>query len=327
MAPRHSRRATFGALAVFLAATLSSCAPSHDVSVRDYVDRALAGLNEGYYADSPEWKSAVTDALPDLYSADTVPGTYALLSHLTKVAGGHHSRFSRPADAAAWEKPYPPGEVPVPKAHYDGAVATVVVPGFSSAHQDEIDVYLTAAAEIFASNHASSTCGWVIDVSTNTGGDPWVMLTALSPLLDNGPVVMFRDRYGTTSEVSVRANTVSWGQEVELELPAALTKLTQRKIAIVQSGVTASAGEWVVAAFTGQEGAETFGSDTGGFTTVNDGFELPDGAVVTLSFAVLGDREGNFFDGPLGPGTTVGHGEGSAQSVAREWAARQCANP
>lgn len=80
-------------------------------------------------------------------------------------------------------------------------------------------------------------------------------------------------------------------------------------------------------AFTGQDGVKTFGSETGGFTTVNDGFELPDGAVVTLSFAVMGDRDGNFSEGPLAPDRVVGHGDGSSQSVARDWVAEQCPSP
>ncbi|MFC9919798.1 S41 family peptidase [Agromyces binzhouensis] len=311
-------------LAALLALTVSGCAPSAEVSVRNYVDQAITGLDEGYYADSPEWHAAVAEALPDLYSAKNIPGTYRLLSSLTKVAGGAHSFFSTPADVAAWEQRYPPGHVPVPTVSYDGSVATVVVPGFSSAHQDEADLYLEAAAEIFTSPRARSTCGWVIYASANTGGDLRVMLVALSPLLDDGVVAVFRERDGSTTEVVVHANSVSWRDEVWGELPAEPTKLASRPIAIVQSGATASAGESVIIAFTGQEAVRTFGSATGGFTTVNDGFELPDGAAVTLSFAVMGDREGNFHEGPLAPDREGGHGDGSSQAVARDWVAGHC---
>jgi len=294
--------------------------------VKQYVDRAIAGLDEGYYADSSEWDAAVAEALPDLYAAETIPDTYSLLADLTKVAGGDHSRFSTPAEVAAWEQAYPSGRVPVPTVRYDGSVATLVVPGFSSVHQREIDLYLEAAAEIFTSERAHAACGWVIDVSGNTGGDPRVMLTALSPLLDNGSVVMLRERDGARSDVAVHGNAVSWGSEVWGELPAEPTKITTRPIGIVQGGATVSAGEWVVVAFTGQEGVRTFGSETGGLTTVNDGFALPDGAFVTLSFAVMGDREGNFSEGPLVPDTVMGPGDGSPRSVAQEWAADQCSD-
>lgn len=307
-----------------LALSVSGCVPSPEVGVREYVDEAIAGLEEGYYADSPEWDAAVTEALPDLYSAGTIPDTYPLLSHLTKVAGGAHSFFSTPADAAAWERPYPPGQAPVPTVSYDGSVATLVVPGFSSAHQREIDQYLEAAAEIFSSERAQSVCGWVIDVTANTGGDLRVMLVMLSPLLDDGVVEVFHERDGSKSDVLVRANTVSWRNEIWGTLPAEPRKLLAGPIGIVQGAATASAGESVIIAFTGQKGAMTFGSPTGGFTTVNDGFELPNGASVTLSFAVMGDRDGNVYEGPLEPDRAVGDGAGSPRSAARNWVAGQC---
>lgn len=310
-----------------LALSVCGCAPAAELSVRQYVDEASAGLNDGYYADSPEWDAAVAEALPDLYAAETVPDTYRTLSRLTKVAGGVHSFFSTPAEVAGWERPYAAGQVPVPTVSYDGSVGTVVVPGFSSGNQSEIDLYLGAAAEIFASQRARSTCRWVIDVTANFGGDLRVMLVALSPLLDDGVVEVFRERDGCTSDVFVDGNTVSRGEEVWGRLPTAPAKLTTRPIGIVQSSATASAGESVIIAFTGQEGVKTFGSATGGFTTVNDGFELPDGAEVTLSFALMGDRDGNFFEGQIAPDKVVSPADGSSQSLARDWVADQCPDP
>lgn len=294
--------------------------------MKQYVDQAIAGLDEGNYADSPEWDAAVAEVLPDLYASEIIPDTYPLLSDLTKVAGGDHSRFSTPAEVAAWKQPYPSGRVSVPTVRYDGSVATLVVRGFSSVHRREIDLYVEAAAEILTSKRAHTTCGRVIDVSGNTGGDPRVMLTAVSPLLDDGAAVVLRERDGARSDVVVRGNSVSWGSEVWGELPAEPTKITTRPIGIVQGAATASAGEWAVVAFTGQEGVWTFGAETGGLTTVNDGFKLPDGAFVTLSFAVMGDRESNFSEGPLAPDTVVGPGDGSPRSAAQDWAADQCSD-
>lgn len=320
----HLRGRALAGLAGLLALGVSGCAPSPEVSVREYVDAAVAGLEEGYYADAPEWDAALADALPELYAADDIAGTYPLLSQLTTIAGGRHSFFSRPVDVAAWKKPYPAGQVPVPTVSYDGSVATVAVPGFSSAIDTEIEAYLDAAAEVFSSERARSACGWVIDVSANTGGDFRVMLVALSPLLGDGVVEVFRKRDGSTSDVVVHSNIVSWGDEVWGELPMAPTKLATHPIAIVQGGATASAGEAVVIAFTRQEGVMTFGSATRGLTTVNDGFELPDGAQVTLSFAVMGDREHNFYEGPLVPDRVAGRDGRASQSVARDWVLERC---
>lgn len=48
--------------------------------------------------------------------------------------------------------------MPVPTVTYNGQVATLVMHAFSSAHQHEIDLYLEAAADIFTSQQAQSTC-------------------------------------------------------------------------------------------------------------------------------------------------------------------------
>lgn len=320
-----SRRAGAVGLAVLLL-TVSSCTRASDNGVREYVDEAIAGLSEGYFADSSTWNEAVEEALPDLYAAESIPDTYETLSRLTKIAGGKHSRFETPAEVAAWEKPYPPGGVPMPTVTYDGTVATIKIPGFSSDGQSEVDQYLGAAARVFGSERAHAACGWVIDVSTNTGGNLWTMLVAVSPLLDDGVVEAFRERDGSTSNVNVSGNTVTWDDQEWGSLPGEPTKLAGRPIAIVQSTVTASAAESVIIAFAGQEEVETFGSKTGGFTTVNNGFELPDGAFVTLSFALMGDREGNFYEGPIAPDhDTNGPGVGTFKA-AQDWMADQCSD-
>lgn len=323
----RSRSAGAVVLAALLLLTVSSCARSSDNGVREYVDEAIAGLSKGYYADSSTWDEAVKEAHPGLYAAKSIPDTYGTLGRLTKVAGGKHSFFSTPAAITSMEKPYPPGSVPMPTVTYDGMVATITIPGFSSEHQSEIDQYVGAAARIFGSERAQAACGWIIDVSTNGGGNLFTMLAAVSPLLDDGNVEAFRDRDGSASHVSVNGNTVTWDGKEWGSLPGEATKLAGRPIAIVQSGVTASAAESVIVTFAGQERVETFGSKTGGFTTVNDGFGLPDGAFVTLSFALMGDRDGNFYEGSIAPDhDTNGPGVGTFTS-ARGWVANECGEP
>lgn len=149
--------------------------------MREYVDQAIAGLKEGYHADSPEWNAAVAEARPHLYSAETFPGTYRLLSKLTKVAGGAYSFFSTPGGCRRVEAAIPAG--PGASSHgerrqlrSDGSH-----PRLLRAHQSDIDRCLEAATEIFTSRRAHFTCGWVIDVTANTGGGMRSMLVALSP--------------------------------------------------------------------------------------------------------------------------------------------------
>jgi carboxyl-terminal processing protease len=142
--------------------------------------------------------------------------------------------------------------------------------------------------------------------------------------LDDGVIETFRKRDGSASNVVVEGNIVTWDDKEEGRLPGEPIKLPDRPIGIVQSIMTASAAESVVLSFTGQERVETFGTETGGFTTVNAGVDLPDGAVITLSFALMGDREGNFYDGTIAPDHEVDRFQGSALKEAQNWVATQC---
>ncbi|WP_430867452.1 S41 family peptidase [Demequina aurantiaca] len=316
---------------MLLVLMLSGCSRSSDGGVREYVDEAVAGLGEGYYADSDAWDKALEEELPGLYAEQTIPDTYGALRRLTEVAGGHHSSFSTPAEIAEWNELYSPGGVPLPTVTYGGVVANLSLPAFSSEDQDEIDEYLGAAARIFDSERASEACGWVVDLSLNGGGNLWTMLTAVSPLLDDGVVEAFRDREGSTSNVTVTGNTVTWDapewdslQQEWGTFPGDVAKFEGRPIAILQSSVTGSAAESVIVAFAGQERVKTFGLATAGFTTVNDGFELPDGAFVTLSFALMGDREGTFHEGPIAPDQETSGGIVGATELAESWLDDEC---
>lgn len=309
---------------------VSSCSRTGDGGVRAYVDEAIDGLSEGYYADSGTWDDAVEEALPGLYAAESIPDTYSALRRLTSIAGGKHSFFQTPADAAGWERPYPEGGVPTPTVTYEGAVGTLEIPEFSSAHQYERDEYLGAAAGIFDSERAHAACGWVIDLGFNRGGDFFTMLAAVSPLLEDGDVESFRDRDGFATQVSVSGNTVTWdgkqgrdGREFG-SLPGEPRKLRGLPIAIVQSGMTGSAAEALIIAFAGQAQVETFGSQSAGFTTMNDGFVLPDGANVTLSFALMEDREGNVYEDGITPDHQVERSGPSALGAAQDWVAEEC---
>ena len=309
--------------AVIALSTCTSTAPKA-ISVTQYVDKAIAGLDEGYFAGSPEWNRAVSKALPELYSAETIAETYPLLRQLTKVAGGSHSSFATPSESAAKDVPYPTGHVPVPTVEFDDPIATIVIPAFSSKHQYEINQYLESAAKIFSSPRAQSACGWVIDVAGNIGGDPRVMLVALTPLLDDGVVVRIRDRGGARTSATVLENRVVWEKEDWGVLPTDPVKLPDKPIGIVQGPATASAGEWVVVAFKGQTGVKTFGSETGGFTTVNNGIVLPDGATVTLSYALMGDRRSVYYEAPIPPDMSDTSDNEAPRTMAKEWVANQC---
>ncbi|MBC9935335.1 MULTISPECIES: S41 family peptidase [unclassified Leucobacter] len=246
------------------------------------------------------------------------------MSALTKVAGGSHSFFSTPSEVITWEEPYLPSEVPELEVTFDGGIALLSIPAFSSGRENDIGQYLESAARVFDSERARSACGWILDLRSNTGGDMRAMLVAVSPLLDNGTVMTFQNRDGTSSNVVVSGTSVSWGDSDWGSLPDRAPKLEGRPIALLQSASTASAAEGIILAFTGQESTATYGFSTAGYTTVNGGFDLSDGSVVTLSFALMGDRNQNFHEGSIEPNFAVGKSQIPPLESARNSITNQC---
>lgn len=324
VAARRSRGLSATLAVLGLCAVLGCSAQPH-AEVSDFVDEALAGLEQGYYANTPEWEAAVEREKPALQAAQSVEATYPILVRLTKVAGGDHSFFSNPEEVAGTKARYPGGKVPVPTVAYDGELAVLAIPAFSSIHQEEIRHFLHASEQVFSDDAAESACGWVIDLRANTGGDMRTMLVSLSPLLDEGTVMTFRDRDGTKTHVVNENRGITWNGERWGELADPTPGLSGKPIALVQSSATASAGEALILAFRGQDRVETFGEVTSGYTTVNKGVYLSDGSTITLSFALMGDRSESFPEGPLEPDQAVTGSYDAPLQAAKEWASQQCA--
>ena len=72
-------------------------------------------------------------------------------------------------------------------------------------------------------------------------------------------------------------------------------------IAVLTSGLTASAGEASAIFFRALPNARSFGAPTVGLTTFNVRKTLPDGAFLDITNAVDVDRSGNAYDGPIVP--------------------------
>lgn len=161
-------------------------------------------------------------------------------------------------------------------------------------------------------------CGWVVDVSLNTGGNGDAMIVAASPLLSDGLVLGLEEPDGTVRELAVDGNTVLGDGDVLVGGSGSPIKIRTPSIVVRHSLMTASAGEAVVVAFYGEPSARTFGSRTRGFTTGNTYTELADGAGLTVTTGAFQDRLGNTYDGKLAPGV-----EGPGASVAADLASTE----
>jgi len=163
--------------------------------------------------------------------------------------------------------------------------------------------------------------GWIVDLTDNGGGNMWPMLAGLGPLLGERPLgaFAFPDQlpvpwFYTAGQAGVGetclANTMTGGYQ--LHNP-------DKPVAVLTSARTASSGEAVVLAFCGSAQTRRFGTPTRGLTTANEGFDLPDGATISLTVATFMDRAGRSYDGPIAPDQLIEGPSTALQAAAAAW--------
>jgi C-terminal processing protease CtpA/Prc len=130
---------------------------------------------------------------------------------------------------------------------------------------------------------AAPTCGWIVDLRRNEGGNLWPMLAAVRPLLGDGSPFA----YPTTTEAPY------------------VLKRRDPAVAVLTSRLTSSSGEMLAIAFRGPPTARSFGEATGGQPTTNSTFPLVDGAVIVLTTGRVSDRTGRSYEGPVEPDEAV----------------------
>ena len=173
------------------------------------------------------------------------------------------------------------------------------------------------------------TCGYVLDLRGNTGGNVWPMLIGLSGLLGDGPQGRSEDADGIIEDYA----TLKEGSAVVLaEQGRGLTMMTIDNwrpipslaafpVALLLDDATASSGEGVAVAFAGRALTRSFGAHTYGVASSNEGYPLADGTNVVVTTAMMVDRHGRTYPDGIEPDQVI-DGEGEEPvDVALAWLA------
>jgi carboxyl-terminal processing protease len=169
-------------------------------------------------------------------------------------------------------------------------------------------LYAQELHDAIATINAPARCGWVVDLRRNRGGYIFAMLGGLGPLLGEGVVGGQIDAQGTIARWSYGAGAI----RNEATAMITVTKpyspepaLGQVPVAVLQSGLTASAGEAAALAFRGRVNSRSFGETTYGLTTYNVRTVLADGAFLDIMTAVDADRTGTAYENPIAPDVPI----------------------
>ena len=176
---------------------------------------------------------------------------------------------------------------------------------------------------------SDATCGWVVDLTGNPGGNMWPMLAGLGPVLGEGNPGTFIDADGKRTPwyyAGGAAGVERGGQRQAVARARQPYQLRRQAppVAVLTGINTASAAEAVVIAFRGRPNTRSFGLMTNGLPTANSTFEMPDGASVVLTTAWEADRNGVVYKDRITPDETVLGGSGSEMiQAAVAWLAEQ----
>lgn len=303
--------ALVGCAIVTAVMVISGCSVTtpRNTSYAGYINSALAVLDKnGLYRDSSEWRNELATARERAPDIDSWIAAYSLLRIAVASAGGVHSVFLTPADLAASQDAT--GETKLPWVETQDGTNVLHLPPLAAAEgtPDAIS-YSTAGREAILTNKAKAPCGWVIDLSSNSGGNGIAMLRAIAPLLDSPRAVGFLYPDGRRE----------WAPQTEMNEGAV------RPTAILISGMTRSAAELVLAAFDKQANTVRVGQPSAGMTTSNQIFPLDDGAEIVLSTAWFLNRQGDKLDGPFTPDIDVPRGDPQARLIAAtDWVRESC---
>ncbi|HZW14824.1 MAG TPA: S41 family peptidase [Brevundimonas sp.] len=347
-------------IALALAVVLQQAPASEPFDAEARIQEAIAVVRPvAYRTADADWTAIEADMRARSAGArdtvDMLPAYAALLHGL----GDNHS-FIQPTEDASqgWQARYgerrmlpdvPPRARPTSTfmgrrgvthraapVNASRSVEVVVVPAVMGVG----DAAKAYASDLFSAlaDAQPMTCGYILDLRGNTGGNIWPMLTGLSPLTGDGPAGSAVDAAGIIETYAdIREGsaviTVEEGRGhvlMSVEGWRATPGLAEAPVALLIDDGVFSSGEGVAVAFKGRPDTRFFGERTGGLASANNGYRLSDGTNLVVTVAMMMDRDGATYPHGIDPEEAVPAGEGdpadpedAVVEAARDWLARR----
>jgi hypothetical protein len=273
--------------------------PLSDEARRELDSAITITRRASFWRDTISWSSVESDVRAFAAGAQTAAQTYPAIRELLMRLGDHHSFLMPAQETAQWQGgTIAKNPLPTVKS-LEGGVGYISVPGYNGGDPASMREHATGTHSLLVTTAPASTCGWILDLRQNTGGNMWPMLAALKPFVGEAPLGSFSGPNG---------NGAPWkaGQNVNAEPPASLMSLDSSAVAVLIGPRTASSGEAVAVAFHGRSRTRFFGQPTAGLANANGSMKLPDGAMMMVMTSVDVDRNGQRFGEKVNPDETIG---------------------
>ena len=288
--------------------------PPPSPAVSRYVAYALSVIDEHALVRSElDWADYRAAVMQQTRGAVSTADSYLALRFALGILGDGHSHFRSAAQAAALtDRPVENARTRRPLIAPEAeviaeSIAYLRLPGFAGGtHMDRVE-FAERLQALVAAHDAAASCGWIVDLRDNSGGNVWPMIAGLGPLLGEGDVATSVWPDGSRRRIWYRDGKAGLDDYVQLRVRGRpyVPRDDVRPIAVVLDERTASAAELIAIAFAARSGSRSFGRPTGGATTATQTFPLSDGAELVLAVASTSDRHGRLYRGAIEPDEPV----------------------
>lgn len=207
-------------------------------------------------------------------------------------------------------------------------VQLVSVNGFLSMDSDLTNVAAGKLRRQVEKAIEATTCGVIVDLTENSGGNMYPMLSGLLPLLPDGVLLQYESAGGARTEVSSNAGAIDFGNQQIVPSVQSKHVLAAKSAptAIVLGPSTGSAGEMVAIAFKSRSDVRFFGQPTAGALTGNTPYKLKNGGMLALATKWTLDSHGRKYVESLVPDETIVgiNSTSKARKRAASWIQSQC---
>lgn len=234
----------------------------------------------------------------ELAEFETVNGDFLQQVHRLLRLLDNHSFIIDKTESESLRKPAEKAPE-LPSLALKNHVGVLQLPSLSSIDSLTMQRYANHAVGLLNDADAQATCGWIIDLRDNSGGNMWPMLGAVSPLLPMGKVGAFVDKKNQSIPWLNQGNAFYEGANKHLEFQQ--RRLSVKPMVVLQSKRTASSGEATLVALTSESRVKTVGEPTRGLITSNENYKLKSGNELFLTNAWFQGRDGTTMKGPIAP--------------------------
>ena len=291
-----------------------------------YLDDAIAIFRKSHINGAKaDWPSITAKAFAAAAGAKTTSDTYPAIELIIKELGEKHTVFWDPDTAKANATGAASGSASAPilaLAEVDkfaDGVGVIRLYGFMGSEELGRQ-YADYARSRINWLRSEGVCRFILDLRNNTGGVVYPMLSALSPLLDDGVLGIFDYADGRRTYWGLKNGE---GVETADIIPASTARKGEvLPVAVLIGPRTLSSGEFTAMSFRGRPNTRFFGLASGGYVTSNDPFKLSDGATIIMTDSWGTDRTGKRYVEALQPDEITSFG-GPTIEAAKGWLSRQ----